>query len=198
MIQSHHVMISVLAAVLLAACAGSSKTVSEGSQEQKKAEAAHEVKKAEAPYEEKKKEPEFEQVVTVLKPIGKVPISVTYQGGAFYHLEVNNSLPTVINLVWDESAYVNTKGESVRILHVQKKSDISRDPPAQQASPPIAPDSQFQADFIGESWLDFARRGATPQPKDGLRKAKIYLSFNIKGKRVDWMGEITFVPVKRQ
>ena len=188
MFKSYLAMISVLAALLLAACAGPPKVISEGAQVQKKNEVVR---------EEKKKEPEFEQVVTVLKPIVKVPILVSYQGGAFYHVEVNNTLPTVINLLWDESAYVNTRGESVRILHVQRKGDLSRDPPAQQASPPIAPDSHFQADFIGESWLDFARRGATPRPKDGLRKARIYLSFNINGRRVEWQGEVTFIPAKQ-
>lgn len=144
------------------------------------------------------KEPEIGQVVTVLRPISGVPVSVTYLGGALYHLEVSNALTTMINLVWDESAYVDTKGESIRILHIQKKNDLTRDPPAQQASPPIAPDSRFQADFMGESWLDAARRGVTPLPRDGNRKARLYLAFSIKGKRVEWQGEIAFVPAKQQ
>ena len=188
MFKSYLAMISVLAALLLAACAEPPKVINEGAQVQKKNEVVR---------EEKKKEPEFEQVITVLKPIGKVPISVSYQGGAFYHVEVNNTLPNVINLVWDESAYVNTKGESVRMLHILKKSDLPRDPPAQQASSPIAPNSQLQADFIGESWLDAARRGATPQPKDRFRKARIHLAFNINGKRVKWQGEVTFIPARQ-
>lgn len=140
---------------------------------------------------------EYEQLVTVLKPIEGVPISVSYQGGAIYRVQVNNMLPSVINLMWDESAYVNTKGESIRILHLQNRNDLARNPPAQQTAPPIAPDTQFQAEFIGENWLDLARRGATPQPKDGLRKAKLYLTFNITGKRVEWRGEITFFPPRK-
>ena len=172
-------VMSMLAAALLTGCAGLQNIKNEPVSRQNK------------------KEPEFAQVVTVSKPIAGVPISVSYLGGAFYHVEVSNTLPTVINLLWDESAYVNTKRESVRILHIPKKTDLSRDPPAQQASPPIAPGSQFQADFIGESWLDAARRGVTPQPKDSLRKARIYLSFNIKGRRVEWEGEIAFIPVKQ-
>ena len=148
-------------------------------------------------HKQNKKEPEFGQVITVSRPIAGVPISVSYQGGVFYHVEVNNTLPTVINLVWDESAYVNTNRETVRILHIPKKSDLPHEPPAQQASSPIAPDSGIQADFIGETWLDAAQRGATPQPKDSLRKARIYLSFKINGRRVRWQGEIAFIPVKQ-
>lgn len=143
------------------------------------------------------KEQEIGQVVTVLRPISGVPVSVTYLGGAFYHLEVTNTLTNVINLLWDESAYVDTNGGSIRLLCIPKRNDLSRDPPAQQSSPPIAPDSRFQADFIGESWLDAARRGATPLPKDSGRKARLYLAFNIKGKRVEWQGEIAFVPPRQ-
>jgi len=140
---------------------------------------------------------EHEQVVTVFRPVKNVPIIVSYQGGAFYRVQVNNTLPTAINLVWDESAYVTTTGESVRILHLQNKNDLPRYPPAQQASSPIPPNSQFQADFTGEDWLDCARRGCTPQPKDGLKNARIYLAFNIKGKRVRWQGEVAFVPSRQ-
>ena len=174
---------SMLAAALLTGCAGLKNIKQQNI-------------KNEPVSRQDKKEQEFEQVVTVSRPIAGVPILVSYQGGAFYHVEVANTLPTVINLLWDESAYVNTRGESVRILHIAKKTDLPRDPPAQQASPPIAPNSRFQADFIGDIWLDAARSGATPQPNNSLRKARIYLSFNIKGKRVEWQGEIAFIPVK--
>lgn len=140
---------------------------------------------------------EYEQVITVFRPVKSVPITVSYQGGAFYRVQVNNTLPTAISLVWDESAYVTTSGESVRILHIQNKNDLPRYPPAQQAFSPIPPKSQLQADFTGEDWLDCEKRGCTPQPKDGLKNARIYLTFNIKGKRVRWQGEIAFVPPKQ-
>ena len=52
------------------------------------------------------------QVITVLKPIEGVPVSVSYQGNAVYRVQVGNTLPGVINLMWDESAYVTTRGES--------------------------------------------------------------------------------------
>ena len=135
---------------------------------------------------------EYKQQVTVLKPIEGVSVLVSYQGGAIYRVQVNNTLSRVINLVWDESAYVNTHGESIRLIHLPRRGDLARDPPAQQAALPIAPGTQLQTEFIGESWLDSARRGAMPTPKDGLKKARLYLTFNIKGKHVLWRGEVTF------
>lgn len=141
---------------------------------------------------------EYEQIVTVARPVKSVPVTVSYQGGAFYRVQVSNTLPTAINLVWDESAYVTTTRESIRILHIRDKNSLPQYPPAQQASSLIPPDSKFQADFTGEEWLDCARRGCTPQPRNGLKNARIYLAFNIKGKQVRWQGEVAFVPPRKQ
>jgi len=141
--------------------------------------------------------PEREQLVSVLQPVKRVSVIVSYQGGPFYRVQVNNTLPIAIKLMWDESSYVTTTGESIRILHLQNKSDLPRYAPAQQASSSIPPGSQFRADFTGDDWLDCARRNCTPSPKNSLRKARIYLVFNIKGQRIRWQGEITFVPPKQ-
>lgn len=138
-----------------------------------------------------------QQTVTVSGPIKNIAIIVSYQGGVFYRVQVNNTLPAPINLLWDESTYVTTTGESVRILHLPNKDDLPKYPPAQQASSPIPPNSQFQADFTGDDWLDCARRNCTPQPKNSFKNAAIYLAFKIKGKRVRWQGEIAFAPPVR-
>lgn len=135
---------------------------------------------------------EYAQTITVLKPIGGVPITVTYQGNAVYRVVVRNALPSVITLMWDKSAYVTTQGESIRLLHLPMGRSL-REAPAQQAESPIVPGSQLAADFTGETWLEFSRSGAAPQPKDGTRKARLFLSFSIKGKRVAWHGEIAFM-----
>ena len=94
--------------------------------------------------------------------------------------------------MWDKSAYVTTQGESLRLLHLPTGRQLSA-APAQQAESPIAPGSQLVADFTGETWLEYSRSGAAPQPKDNTKKARLFLSFNIKGKRVAWHGEIAFV-----
>lgn len=166
---------AVLSATLLIGCAAFHKT-------EHKAEHKAELKT------------EYGQIVTVFRPVKSVPIIINYQGGAFYRVQVNNTLPTAINLVWDESAYVTTTKESIRLLHIHDKNNLPRYPPPQQVSSSIPPNSKFQADFTGEEWLDCARRGCTPQPRAGLKNARIYLAFNIKGKLVRWQGEIAFVP----
>lgn len=140
-----------------------------------------------------KKEPEHEQVVAVLKPIEKVPVTISFEDGKFYHVQVQNTLPTAISLVWDESTYVTTRRESVRVIRIPDRNNLPPHPRQQQADSPIAPGSQLQADFMGESWIDLARSGGLPKPKDSFKKAKIYLVFNIRGKRVEWQGEVTFV-----
>lgn len=143
-----------------------------------------------------KKEAEYEQIVTVLRPIDKVPITINFEEGMFYHVQVQNALPGAISLVWDESSYVNTRRESIRLIRIPDRGNLPLYPRPKQADSPIAPDSQLQADFMGESWIELARSGAIPRPKDGFKKARIYLVFNIKGKRVDWQGEVTFVTKK--
>lgn len=143
-----------------------------------------------------KKETEYEQLVTALKPIEKVPITISFEDGMFYHVQVQNTLPAAINLVWDESSYINTRKESVRLIRIPDRNNLPPQPRQKQADSPIAPDSQLQADFMGESWIELARSGTMPRPKDGFKKARIYLVFNIKGKRVDWQGEVVFVAKK--
>lgn len=143
------------------------------------------------------KEAGYDQVVAVLKPIEKVPVAVSFQGGAFYRVKVSNTLPVTINLLWDESTYVNTGGESVRLIRVLDRRNLPDHLQLPQADSPIAPNSQLQADFAGENWIELARRGGTPKPRESFRKARINLLFDINGKRVDWRGEIAFVPRKQ-
>lgn len=146
----------------------------------------------------KKKTVEYEQVITVLKPIEQVSVTVSYQGGVFYRVQVNNGLPNAISLVWDQSTYVNTGGESVRLIRVPDRDNLPDQPGLPQADSPIAPASQLVADFTGESWMKLARSGTTPKPREGFKKGRIYLVFNIKGKTVDWQGEVAFVPKKKR
>ena len=139
-------------------------------------------------------QPDHDQTITVSNPIKNVPITVSYQGGVFYRLQISNTLPTVITLLWDESTYVTTTGESVRILHLTDRNDLPKSVPAQQASTPIPSNSKFEANFTGDEWLDCARRNCIPHPKNSVKKAGIALAFKIKGKRVRWQGEVAFAP----
>lgn len=144
-----------------------------------------------------KKTAEYEQIVTTLKPIDGVWVDVSYQGGVFYRVQVKNSLPTAITLLWDNSSYVSTSSQSVRVIRVLDRNKLPEQLHLRQADSPIPGGSQLVADFVGESWMKLARSGVTPKPRDGFKKARIYLYFDIKGKRVDWQGEVVFVPKKQ-
>ncbi|MDH4284011.1 MAG: hypothetical protein OEV35_01700 [Gallionellaceae bacterium] len=138
--------------------------------------------------------PEFAQVITVAKPVKSVPITVSYLGGALYRVQVSNNLQSEIKLMWDQSTYATTTKESVRLFHVQDKNNLPQHPPGQQPPSSIPPNSQFQADFTGDDWLACIRAGCSPQPRNDAKGARIYLAFNIKGKKVKWQGEVTFIP----
>lgn len=187
MLKPYLAISSVLSATLLIGCATFHKAapLEEHKTEDK------------AEYKEAEQKAEYEQIVTVRRPVKSVPITVSYQGGALYHVQVNNNLKIPINLEWDECAYATTTRESIRLLHIQNRNDLPQHSPAQQASSLILPNSQFKADFTGEDWLDCVKRGCSPQPKKGIKNARIYLTFNIKGKRVKWQGEVAFVPPKQ-
>lgn len=182
MLKPYLAISGMLSATLLIGCATPHKTESKT---EHKNEYKNENKTA--------RKAEYEQIITVSRPIKSVPVTVNYQGGAIYRVQINNTLPSAINLVWDKSVYVTTTKEFIRILHIQNKNDLPPYPPPQQVVSLIPAGSQFQADFIGENWLDCVRRGCVPQPKQTHKSARVYLTFNIRGKRVRWQGKIAFV-----
>lgn len=145
------------------------------------------------PLPPKKHEIEYEQVITVLKPIDGVSVAVTYQGGVFYRVQVKNLTSSSITLSWDRSTYVTTSGQSIRLLRILDRGSLPPQTGFPQADSPIAPGSRLAANFIGESWVRLAQQGITPKPWDGLKRARIYLVFNVKNKQVEWQGEVVFV-----
>ncbi len=140
--------------------------------------------------------PGFEPVVTLLKPIDQVQVSVGYQAGAIYQVQIANELPDEISLVWNESVYVNTGGDATRLIHIASPQDLDQAPTPEQKHSAVAAHGRLRTEFVGESWIDYARRGVTPRPLYSDKKAKIYLSFHIHGKQVYWRAEVSFVPRK--
>jgi len=139
---------------------------------------------------------EYDQLITVLKPIDNIPISVIFESGVRYRVHVKNTSGSLVKLVWDDSAYVSTSGQSIRLIRLYG-SEFPENLHAQQPSSPIAPHSELQAVFSGDRWIELAKEGGIPKPKDVFRKGRIYLMFDIKGKRVDWQGEVAFVAKNR-
>lgn len=138
------------------------------------------------------------QTITASTSIKDVPITVSYRGGVFYRVQVNNTLPAAITLLWDESTYVATDGKSVRILRMDNRHNLPDYAPARQAASVIPAGAQFESDFTGEEWLDCARRNCTPKAKNSEGRARIVLAFEIRGKQVRWQGDVSFAPPGKQ
>ena len=134
--------------------------------------------------------------ITTQKSIPDVSVIVSYKADGIYQVNVNSKLSGTISLLWNSSAYVNTGGVAVRLIHIPDLDNFPDHAPTEQTPSSIARGVGFISYFVGESWIDYARRGVTPRPKDSENKARIYLAFNIKGKKVYWKGEVIFVPVK--
>lgn len=138
----------------------------------------------------------FLPLVTEQKHIPDVSVIVSHKADGIYQVQVLSKLPGTISLQWNGSVYVNTAGEAVRLIHIPNLDNFPDRAPTAQTPSAISRRVRFNTHFAGESWLDFARRGVTPRPKDKENKARIYLAFEIKGKRVYWKGEVAFLPVE--
>jgi len=134
----------------------------------------------------------YSQNITEQKVIPQVSVNIEYKEGGIYQLEVDNDLAGSIALQWNSSAYLNTSGGTIRLIHVENMDAFPESVPVEQESSLIAHGLKFKTYFVGESWMDYARRGVTPQPQDSEKKAMIFLAFIIDGKRVYWKGEVSF------
>ena len=138
----------------------------------------------------------YRPVVTEQKSIPQLAVTVIHRAGGVYQVQVDNALPDAISLQWSNSVYVNTSGGAVRLIQMKNVDAFPDDPTLEQLASPIARGARLKTYFVGESWIDYARRGVMPRPRDVESKAKIYLAFNIKDKRVYWTGDVTFIPDK--
>ena len=60
----------------------------------------------------------YSPVVTEQKSIPDVSVIVSYQADGIYQVQVVSDLPGMISLLWNSSAYVNTGGDAVRLIHI--------------------------------------------------------------------------------
>jgi len=139
---------------------------------------------------------QYSQQIAEQKSIPQVAVKVSYKDDGIYQVEVANNFPHTIALQWNSSAYVNTNGKTIRLIHIESLDAFPETTPVEQKPVLIAPSVRLKMYFVGESWIDFARRGVTPRPKDTTSTAKIYLAFEIQGKKVYWKGEVNFLPEK--
>ena len=138
----------------------------------------------------------YNPVIAEQKSIPHVPVVVSYRADGVYQVQVRNNLPVNIRLLWSSSAYVNTGSDTTRLVHIPNLDNFPADTSAVQIPSLVRRGEIFKTYFVGESWIDYSRRGVSPRPKDSGSKAKIYLLFNIRDKHVYWTGDVTFVPDK--
>jgi hypothetical protein len=134
----------------------------------------------------------FNHVVAEQKAINDVSVKVAYKDDGVYQVEVLSNLPDTINLLWNISAYVNTMGDTTKLIHIPEIEHFPETTPSNQVPSSVERGVMLKTYFVGESWIDFARRGVTPRPKSSEAVAKIYLAFEIKGKRTYWTGDVAF------
>lgn len=139
---------------------------------------------------------QYSQLVTERKPIPRVSVTTSYKAAGVYQVEVVNNTRNTITLLWNSSAYLNTSGETIRLVHLENAEVLPEVPPLLQRPSAIRRRGKLKTYFAGESWLDYSRRGVAPKPKNSDKKAVIYLAFEIEGKRIYWKGEVTFSPLK--
>ena len=130
--------------------------------------------------------PAYQQVITEQKSIPQVSVKVSYKADGVYQVWVENELPDSINLLWDSSAYLLTGGDSVRVIQMEKIDAFPEEIKMAQENSVIASGERLKSYFVGERWLDYVSHGVTPRPKDKESKARIFIAFEIKGKRVYW------------
>ena len=138
----------------------------------------------------------YHPVVTEQKSIPNVSVVVSYRADGIYQVQVRNHLSASISLLWSSSAYVNTGGDTIRLIHIPNPDNFPKEASVVTIPSTIKRGERLKTYFVGESWFDYSRRGVSPRPKDSESKAKIYLSFNIREKLVYWTGEVTFVSGK--
>ncbi|QOI99101.1 MAG: hypothetical protein HRU70_00790 [Phycisphaeraceae bacterium] len=130
----------------------------------------------------------YQTTVTPVKTVPGLDVVVTDAGGQFWQVAVTNQTGEIVNLVWDESLYVATNGESDRIIRGK-----TRRIHAGQAQPvsPIAPGASLREVFVRESSVDHAGLGGGA-PADPSRNARVLLVFETGGKKAVHESSILF------
>lgn len=143
-----------------------------------------------------KKIVQYEQTVAAIRPIKGLSINVVPTGDYFYRVQVKNSLPIPVKLLWDDSSLVSTDNKSTRIIRIADRNRLPDNTRQPQAESPIPRGAQFSTELTGESWIKLVRAGTPLKLANPAGKAKMFLLFEIQGKDVIWQGEVSYTPKK--
>ena len=107
----------------------------------------------------------------------------------FWEVAVFNNTPNNIMIIWDECVYVNSLGQSSRLLRGSTR--VIHSDRAQPPSP-VAPNSTLRQLVISEGGA--AAVAAYPyftvRPGDPTKQSRIILTLLIDGEKVNWTGNI--------
>ncbi|NUQ67663.1 MAG: hypothetical protein HUU18_05230 [Phycisphaerales bacterium] len=129
--------------------------------------------------------------VTNTRTVPGVEVQVAEAGGSFWAVIAKNNTNDVVKLVWDESTYVATTGESDRLL--RGKTRLIHSGQAQPTSP-IAPGSELREYCVRESAAEHAQFAGAPG--DINKPARIILVFEIGGRKVMHESSVQFTKGK--
>ncbi len=126
--------------------------------------------------------------------IAGLDIEVSRAGNDFWRVSAKNNTRYPVSLIWDESSYISTTGNSSRL--VRGKTRVIHSGQAQPASP-IPPDSLLNEVFIREGLVGRTNAFYATPVGNPDNAARIYLMFDVNGKRIPWTASARFSkPVK--
>jgi len=138
--------------------------------------------------------PSYNQEISQIKSVPQLSVVVSYIGGVFWQAKIANNSDATVKLIWDESAYVNSKGKSTRLIRGQTRKLHSAQA---QPSSPIPPGALLVESFTGEALAQFAGSYIIPKPENPSAKGRMYLSFEIDGNKYTWEGSVAFIQVSQ-
>ena len=128
--------------------------------------------------------------VTHMDNVPGIDASVEHRQGTLWQVKAKNTSNQPAKLVWDESSYVSTSGESSRL--VRGKTRVIHSGQTQPPSP-IPPNATITELFVPE--MHISSSGAsfyTPAPSDPSQEAQIYLMFEVNGRKTPWTARVRF------
>jgi len=136
----------------------------------------------------------YQQIINPVTLLDNIEVNVEHSSGALYELKVHNNSDKQIQLLWDESTYVSTKGNASRLIRGQTRRIHSGQ---SQPAAPIPPKASLNEFFVPESFAstDYPV-WVNPQPGNPSNPANIYFMFQIGDEKVTWHGQVKFVKLQ--
>jgi hypothetical protein len=131
----------------------------------------------------------YKTVITRDSSLAGIDVGLTKDGN-FWTVTAKNNTNRPTSLVWDESSYVSTTGQSSRLVRGQTRLIHSGQ---MQPPSPIPPGATITEYCIPEAQVQYAGSLYTPPLGNPENPARMYLVFDVNGQRQPWSATIRFV-----